>query len=249
MRAAVKTSFEQVARETAPAAPAIDARAVVKLFGSTPALVRADIAVPAGTVCALVGRNGAGKTTLLRVIATALRPTSGSVLVHGRDVTLEPSAVRHLVELVPATGGAYEDLTAVENLRFAAAMRGVDRRPRHLEEALDRVGLATVAEEIARSFSSGMLRRLALARILLTRPRVVLLDEPYGALDEEGRELVDELLSEIRADGRTALLATHELARADSLADSLHRVEGGVATALPRQRAALGATAAAETHV
>lgn len=207
-------------------APAIDARRVVKLFGSTPALVRVDLLVPAGSVCAILGGNGAGKSTLLRVIATALRPTSGTVRVHGRETTSQAGEVRGLIDLMPSDGGCYPELSAAENLRFALGMRGVPERAAEISGVLERVGLRGVADDRARTFSSGMLRRLAVARLLLTRPRVALLDEPYGPLDDEGRSLVDALLTEVRSQARTALVVTHEHDRARAVADStcwLHR--------------------------
>lgn len=206
---------------------AVDTAGLVKLFGATPALVRVTLTVPAGTVCALTGANGAGKSTLLGVLATALRPTSGTAHVHGRDVVCEGDAVRGLVDLLPSAGSAYPELSGEENLRFALRLRGQHDRMSDIASALARVGLESVACDPTRTYSSGMLRRLGLARLVLSRPAVTLVDEPYGALDEEGRALVDELLGEIRASGRTALVATHERNRIERLADAVHGLERG----------------------
>ena len=208
--------------------PAVQARGLTKLFGATPALLLADLDVPTGTVCVLVGPNGAGKTTLLRLLATALRPTSGDARLHGADVVTQRAAVRRLVDFLPASGGLYLDLTALENLRFCARMRSLHADDAALGAALARAGLADVAGHRVRGFSSGMLRRLALARLIVTRPPVALLDEPYAGLDEEGRELFDCLLSELRGEGRTAILATHERERALALADSVTWLERGI---------------------
>lgn len=207
---------------------AVRARRVSKLFGSTPALVRVDLSVEAGTVCALLGGNGAGKTTLLRIVATALRPTSGDVAVCGFDVRTQASAVRRCVDLLPAGGGAYPDLTAIENLRFATAMRGLAPGERELEQALARAGLSQTGHDPVRTFSTGMTRRLGLARLVLTQPLLALLDEPYAGLDADGRELVDELLDEARAGGRAAIVATHERGRIASIADGVYRLERGL---------------------
>lgn len=201
---------------------------MTKLFGATPAVLLADLDIPAGSVHVLVGPNGAGKTTLLRILATALRPTSGVGRVHGADIVTEPATVRRLIDFLPASGGLYLDLTALENLRFCASMRSLREDDTTLREALARAGLADVAGERVRGFSSGMLRRLALARLIVTRPEVALLDEPYAGLDEEGRELLDRLLSELRGVGRTAILATHEQERALALADGVTRLERGL---------------------
>lgn len=207
---------------------AVRVRRVSKLFGSTPALVRIDLSVDAGTVCALLGGNGAGKTTLLRVVATALRPTSGDVTVSGYDVRTQASAVRGCVDFLPASGGAYPDLTAFENLRFAVAMRGLAPSDRELGHALARVGLGHAGDDLVRTFSSGMARRLGLARLILTRPPLAILDEPYAGLDDEGRELADEVLEEARAAGRTAIVATHERDRMGAIADRIYRLERGL---------------------
>lgn len=205
------------------------ARRLTKLFGSTPAVLLADLDVAAGTVCVLVGGNGAGKTTLLRVLATAARPTSGSAHVHGLDVVAQAAAVRQVADFLPASGGLYLDLTALENLRFCARMRSLQLSDDKLAEALAQAGLSGVAGERLRTFSSGMLRRVGLARLIVTRPQVALLDEPYAGLDAAGRELLDSLLREMREDGRTAILATHEQERALALADSVYRLERGIA--------------------
>lgn len=208
---------------------AVQARRLTKLFGTTPALLRVDLDVPTGSVCVLIGGNGAGKTTLLRLLATAARPTSGSARVHGLDVAADPGAVRPLVDFLPATGGLYLDLTALENLRFCTDMRSLHLGDAALLAALERAGLGAVAGERLRTFSTGMLRRVALARLGLTRPPVALLDEPYAGLDDDGRELLAEMLSELRADGRTAIVATHEQERAGALADTVYRLERGIA--------------------
>lgn len=221
-------------RAAAAAPPAVEARRLVRLFGSTPALLGVDLAIPRGTVCALVGGNGAGKTTLLRIVATALRPTSGTALVHGLDVRERARRIRRDVDVAFASGGFYPELSGAENLRFALAMRGDDQDRRAIESALARAGLAREANTQVRALSAGMTRRLALARLMLTRPRLVLIDEPYVSLDAAGRELVDELLAEVRAGGRTALLATHERERAQHVADLTVELRGGTVAAVSR---------------
>lgn len=206
----------------------VRARGLTKLFGATPALLLANLDIPAGSICVLVGRNGAGKTTLLRMLATAVRPSSGNGQVHGNDLVTQAPAVRRLVDFLPAGGGAYLDLTALENLCFCARMRSLEAREDELRDALALAGLGGVAGQRLRTFSSGMLRRVALARLIVTRPAVALLDEPYAGLDEEGRELLDRLLADARVEGRTAILATHERDRALALADIVYRLERGI---------------------
>ncbi|MBW3609029.1 MAG: ATP-binding cassette domain-containing protein [Actinobacteria bacterium] len=144
--------------------PAVEANGLVEVFGVTPALVGVDLVAPRGTVCGLIGGNGAGKTTLLRCVATALRPTLGHVAVLGVDAGRRPADVRPLVDLVATAGGAYLDMSGVENLRFALAMRGTDASDGDVARALARAGLERAATDRARTYSTGMLRRLALAR-------------------------------------------------------------------------------------
>lgn len=201
----------------------------MKLYGSVPALIEVDLDVEPGAVCAIVGPNGAGKTTLLRILATATRPTSGTARVFGADVVADADYVRALLDLLPAAGGVYAELTARENLRFACRMRGLDADDVTLEGALEWAGLQEAGDTLARTFSTGMLRRLGLARLRLSRPALLLLDEPYGAIDEEGRALVDELLLEARREERAAVLATHDRERALAVADRLLELRRGVA--------------------
>ena len=214
-------------------AVAVEARRLVKVFGVNPALVGVDLVVARGSVCGLVGVNGAGKTTLLRCITATLRPTLGGVTVLGHDTRRRADAVRALVDLVPADGGAYPEMSARENLRFSLAMRGIDARRPAVEEALARASLRHAADDPARSYSSGMVRRLALARVLLTRPQVLLLDEPYAALDDEGRDLVDAIVDAARRDGRSVVLSTHDRARIAALADAVAELDGGAVRTAP----------------
>lgn len=191
---------------------------LTRLFGLTPALVRVDLRVEAGEAVLLHGPNGAGKTTLLRTIATRLAPTYGTGTVLGFDLESEREEIRRRSELVGHSTGLYADLTAYENLAFTAALSG--RFPgAEILAALDRVGLAEHARRRVGGFSQGMRQRLPLARAFLRRPELLLLDEPYAALDEAGKGLVDALILEGRTEGRTVLVATHDVSRAQGMAE------------------------------
>jgi heme ABC exporter ATP-binding subunit CcmA len=183
-------------------------------------------------VAALVGPNGSGKSTILRVIGTLLRPTTGSVIVDGFDVALAPGEVRARVGYLAHSPGLYDDLTARENLRFAADMLGEPHA--RAEAALEQVGLAAVASDRVRGFSAGMQRRLAIARLVLRRPRILLLDEPYSNLDSEGVVLMNEIIAGVVRDGGAALLALHELTPAEPvLTRILSLVDGRIAASPP----------------
>ena len=202
----------------AAASSAVSVTGVTRRFGRRWALRGVSLNVSIGEVVAIEGHNGSGKSTLLRVLSTALRATSGQVSVFGRDIREHPNWVRARVALMAYRPGMYEDLTARENLAFAARMLGNGEA--RVEEILDRVGLLRDAGERVRGFSSGMQRRLALGRLLLQAPRVLLLDEPYNSLDKDGVALVNEVVRDVvgGANG-SALIVLHDRQSAAGLLD------------------------------
>lgn len=218
------------ARGEVPRPPAVETRDLARLFGRHPAIAGVSLRADGGRMVAVYGPNGAGKSTLLRILATALRPSFGQALVDGIDVSAEPEAVRARIAFLSHSTGLYDDLTAAENLRFAGLLRGVEPAvlSRAVEDALARVELTRSADRRAGAFSAGMRRRLALARLLLGRPSLILLDEPYASLDPAGSQLVDRLLDEWRADGASILVASHAEERLAELADAGVRLDGGV---------------------
>jgi len=181
---------------------------VTRLFDGLAAVSQASLEVARGETVWLRGWNGSGKTTLLRLIATAISPTFGGGNVLGFDLRTERSAIRAQADLLGHETRLYGDLTAVENLRFACSLYDID--PRLAESALDRVGLEEVAAVRVARFSQGMRQRLALARCVMRGPALILLDEPYAALDVEARVVVDELLTAAQASGQTVVVASHE---------------------------------------
>jgi heme exporter protein A len=199
----------------------IAARDLRRAYGPTLVLDGVSLTLGEGQCLALLGPNGAGKTTLLRLLATLLRPTSGSLHVSGIDAVREPDRVRPLLGVVAHGSYVYEDLTARENLRFWETMRGGDAAPARLAAALAQVELDAVAEERVRTFSAGMKRRLGLARVLLARARLLLLDEPFTGLDRRGQKWLNEFLLAFKAAGGTAVLATHSLGGGLAVADRI----------------------------
>jgi heme exporter protein A len=217
-------------RRALEAPPAVATRDLARLFGRGAALVDVSIEIEAGRCIALTGPNGAGKTTLLRVLATILRPTYGMARVDGIDVAAEPHLVRERVAFLSHATGLYADLTAAENLAFAATMLGLspaEGRER-VPEVLDAVGLRAAAHARVGTFSAGMRRRLALGRTILGRPSLVLLDEPHAALDGDGMALVDRLLAGWREVGVTTLVASHQVERVAAVADGSVALAGGM---------------------
>jgi len=204
---------------------AVRADALSRGFGDRWALAGVNLRVRPGASLLLAGHNGAGKTTLLRILAGLLRPTSGSLSVVGLDPSVNRQAARRHVALVAHQGQHYLDLGAGENLRLAAALVGA--APADAARALDRVGLADRSSDPVRTFSAGMRKRLAFARILLQKPDVVLLDEPWGQLDPAGFRFVDDLLGSMCASGQAVIVATHLVDRAGTLLDHGLLLDGG----------------------
>ncbi len=207
---------------------AIALQDIAHRFGRRWALRGVSVEVPRGEVLALLGHNGSGKSTLLRVASTVIRPTRGSGTIYGIDLVRHAAAVRSMIALLSTEPGVYGDLTAFENLQFAARMLGIGTDPLVLRRALDRVGLGREEHELARNMSSGMQRRLSIARLLLRQPQVLFLDEPYNSLDTAGAGLVNELIRETRDRGGTVVLVAHDIQRADGLPDRTLTMEDGV---------------------
>jgi heme exporter protein A len=172
-----------------------------------------------GQILGLVGPNGAGKTTLLRILATLTRPTSGDLLIAGLDPTKAGEAVRQRIGFLSHRTLLYEDLTAEQNLRFYAQMYDLADGPARVGELLERVGLVERRHDLVRTFSRGMQQRLAVARAVLPRPQVLLLDEPYTGLDVDAAQALTDLLGELVGAGCATLLTTHDLERGVAAAD------------------------------
>lgn len=200
---------------------------VARKFGPQFVLRDVTLAVRPGEVLSLFGGNGAGKTTLLRVIAGLLAPTRGEGRVFGYDLR-DKRSVREHVFLMTEGGGLYGDLTARENLDFTARMYGV---PERSGELLERVELAEAAGKRARELSSGMRKRLHLARMLLAPSPLLLLDEPFANLDTGGKEAVLTHLRAAQGEGKTILFSSHEPELAGQVATRRALIEGGTLTA------------------
>ena len=210
----------------APAA-AVEVEHLARRFGRREVLRDVTLSVQPGEFLLLLGANGAGKTTLLRILATLLSCRQGSVRVAGADVREEPGTVRRAVGFLGHAPLLYGDLTARENLRFYAEMYGVPERDGRIDELLDLVGLSARGRDAARALSTGMRQRLSLARALLHRPRLLLLDEPYAGLDERGVAVLDAVLDQW-AGGGTVVMVTHEPWRAAARATTALELRNGV---------------------
>jgi heme ABC exporter ATP-binding subunit CcmA len=202
---------------------AVEVDGLTRRYGDRVALHRVSFSVPAGSTLAVFGPNGAGKTTLLKVLATLLRPHEGSVKVLGCELPSEAWKLRGQVGYLGHEPALYRSLSARENLVFAARLHGVDEA--RVDELLDAVGLARRAGDPIQEFSRGMRQRIAAARAVLHRPEVLLLDEPWSAVDPHAIELLEPLIG--RASGLTRILVTHDVARGQAEADFAMAIRGG----------------------
>ena len=206
----------------------IDLQETARRYGTRWALAGVTLHLPAATAVMLAGKNGAGKSTLLRILATAIRPDRGSATVGGFDVVRDREDVRKMTALLAHQTYLYESLTARENLAVVANHLRKSRAA--VMPILDQVGLASRANDPVSAFSAGMRKRLSFARLLLQEPRLALLDEPYGALDPPGFDLVDEVIANLRRGGATIVMATHQWERAARLCDSAVVLDQGRVT-------------------
>jgi heme ABC exporter ATP-binding subunit CcmA len=199
----------------------IEARSVTKRFGRRTVLNGLDLKIDDGEIIALMGPNGAGKTTLLRLMSTLAEPTRGDVLLDGKSVYDDPVISRKSIGVVGHSTYTYDDLTALENLRFFWSLNGLPRKAFEAagKALLQRVGLSHRMNDRVAVFSKGMRQRLAIARAILHSPKVLLLDEPFSSLDEKGNEVLSQILTEERSRGCSILIVTHDVQRISSLAD------------------------------
>jgi heme exporter protein A len=209
--------------------PALSVHGVARRFGRHVVLRDATFDIAWGSVTGLLGANGAGKTTLLRILAGSLSPNRGSLAVGGSCVAAASDALRQTTALLAGDSYLYEGLTAAENLSFAVRMTGGDASEESVADALRRVGLERVGRRAVRDFSSGMRKRLALARVVAMRPPILLLDEPYASLDEDAMGVVDGIIEDWRQSGRAVVMATHLHSRAEQICDDVLYLVDGIA--------------------
>jgi heme exporter protein A len=202
---------------------AVEVDGLTRRYGDRVALDRVSFRVPESTTLVVFGPNGAGKSTLLKVLATLLRPHEGDVQVLGCRLPSEAWKLRGQVGYLGHEPGLYRSLTARENLQFAARLHRVDES--RVDELLDAVGLARRADDRIEEFSRGMRQRIAAARTVLHKPRLLLLDEPWSAVDPHAVSLLEPLIG--RASGCTRIIVTHDVERGRLEADAVLAIRGG----------------------
>ncbi len=208
---------------------------LIKRFGLKTVLQGLDFQVEAGEFVALLGPNGAGKTTFLRILSSLSRPALGEVRIAGFRLPQQAARVRHILGVVSHQPLLYGDLTAEENLHFYGRMYSIPSLEKRITEVLGLVGLSARRRDLVRTFSRGMQQRLAIGRAVLHDPEVMLFDEPHTGLDQDACEMLDNVLREVAARGRTVVMTSHDLARAADLASRFDVLSRGKIVASVRR--------------
>jgi ABC-2 type transport system ATP-binding protein len=227
---------------------AVEARGLVKSFGSNVAVDGVDLTIPRGGIYGVLGPNGAGKTTAIRMLATLLRPDAGEAWVLGHDIFTEPKTVRERIALTGQFASLDEDLTGMENLILLSRLLGFTKQDarRRGTDLLSAFGLAEAADRQVKKYSGGMRRRLDIAGSLIVTPDMMFLDEPTTGIDPRSRNQVWDIIRTLVAGGTTILLTTQYLEEADQLADRIAVIDHGrvIAEGTPGQlKAQVGAGA------
>jgi heme exporter protein A len=215
--------------------PMIEVMNLTKSFGAKHALRGVNLRVMPGESLVLFGPNGAGKSTLVRILSSLSRPTSGTVRIGGLDLAKHADGIRRYLGVVSHAPLLYDSLTAAENLRFFGGLYGMAKPDERIKAMLQRVGLYGRRGDLVRTFSRGMLQRLAIARALLHDPEVLLLDEPDTGLDPQAAEMLHGLLSELS--GRIAVGSASSngdeapVERPRTIVTVTHSIERGLAIA------------------
>jgi heme ABC exporter ATP-binding subunit CcmA len=197
---------------------AIRGIALSKSFHYHQVLNEISLEVKEGECYALFGPNGAGKTTLLRIFATLHRPSSGRFEILGRDGLRDRAGIRENLFLIGHGSYLYDDLSVVENIQFAIGIRGGKPTDHEIKLALDRVGIGAFGKLKSRHLSAGMKKRLSIAKTLLIRPKILLLDEAYASLDERGVVMLNDCIREFAKEGTAILMTTHDRSRTAEVA-------------------------------
>ncbi len=201
---------------------------VSKSLGGKTIIDRVSFTVPQGEIVGLLGPNGAGKTTIVRLIQGVISQDGGSISVDGKDARLQGNAIRQMSGVVTESAGLYPDMTAEENLRFFARIYGVEKERERIGSLLRQVGLTEAKDRRIGGYSTGMKKRLAIAKALLHRPRLLFLDEPTNGLDPDGiREILTYLEQMNREEGTTTILCSHVLHQLENVCDSYLFLEQG----------------------
>jgi linearmycin/streptolysin S transport system ATP-binding protein len=229
MRTSVRPAVSDARPDLRPVSDAVVLRELRREYDGHDVVCGVSLEIRTGEIFGLLGPNAAGKTTLLSILSTRIRPSSGDAWVFGKHVVRDVDAARRLLNVAPQEEALYPTLTAEENLAFFAELYGVPRRERaeRVREALDAVELGARKDDRVSSYSGGMRRRLNLGCALVSRPRLLLLDEPTVAVDPQSRAHIFDAVRKLRAAGTTIVYTTHYLEEAEDLCDRIAIMDEG----------------------
>jgi ABC-2 type transport system ATP-binding protein len=212
----------------------IEVSNLTKYFGKLLAVDQISFEVKGKELFGLLGPNGAGKTTTIRMICGMLRPTSGTVVVAGFDVSQKPEEVKRRIGLVPDVSNLFGELSAKVNLEFMGKLYGLDKKTRRerIDQVLELFQLKERQNDLVKYYSKGMHRRLTIAAALIHQPEILIMDEPTSGLDAQTARLVREIIIDLNKEGRTVLLTTHQIEEADRLCQRVGIIDRGSLIAL-----------------
>jgi ABC-2 type transport system ATP-binding protein len=217
--------------------PILEVQKLVKKFGDFTAVNGISFDIKEGEIFSLLGPNGAGKTTTISMLSTLFKPTSGDALICGHSVTREPMQVKRCIGVVPQEIALYEDLSAIENLRFWGQMYGLSGKSLKIrvDEVLEQIGLKDKAKQRIKTYSGGMKRRVNIGVGLLHKPRLLFMDEPTVGIDPQSRRAILDSVKELNQQGMTVLYTTHYMEEAEELSDRVGIIDHGELIALGTQ--------------
>lgn len=216
-------------REPGAGAPAIELRDLTRRFGTFEAVRNVSLGIPRGQICGYLGPNGAGKTTTVKMATGMLRPTEGTALIDGFDITTDPIGVKERIGVVPETGALYESLTPTEYLTLVARLYHIDPEVARQKAGtfLELFGISAEADRIMTTFSRGMRQKVLISAALIHNPSVLFLDEPLSGLDANTALILKELLKDLAAHGRTVFYCSHVLEVVERVCDRVVIINHG----------------------
>jgi len=210
---------------TAAPAEILQIDAISKAFGYQNILKTIRLSLQTNEMTLLLGKNGSGKTTLMKIISGLIRPSGGRIRFRGTDITQDPEALRRAIGLISHQTGFYGELTASENLVFFGRLGKVADLPERIDRSLERTGLSQFEKLPVKTFSSGMGKRLNIARLMVLEPQILLLDEPYTGLDYDSTNFFNEYLNTFKESGGAILMITHQIETCFDLCDKIAILE------------------------
>ena len=212
----------------------IEVKELTKFYGSLLAVDHVSFEVKSKEIFGLLGPNGAGKTTTIRMICGMLRPTSGTAVIAGFDVSQKPQEVKRRIGLVPDISNLFGELSARVNLEFMGKLYGLNRKTRRerIDQVLELFQLKDRQNDLVKYYSKGMHRRLTIAAALIHQPEILIMDEPTSGLDAQTARLVRDIVIDLNKEGRTILLTTHQIDEADKLVQRVGIIDNGRLIAL-----------------